>query len=261
MEAQKKINVLGVPVSRLGVGEVHELLFSKPADAGLIVTFVNPHACYLSRKHPDYLDLLAAHDVVACDGIGMVKAARASGCTDLQRESFDFTSLAGSVMEAAVEIGLSIGLVGGKPGVTEQVARILKERYPGLNIAACFSGYGQDPAEARQFFIRNEVDLVVCGMGAPRQEGCLVSLVDEGWVGTGFTCGGFFDQIITGKSYYPDWVDRFNIRFLYRLFKEPKRLWRRYLVEYRVFMGRYGKLQWSRLMSLLKNGSAPGKDI
>ena len=236
------------------------LLDRRSSEVAVIVTFVNPHACYLAQKHPDYVALLAAHDIVACDGIGMVKAARACGCKDLHRESFDFTSLAGPVMEAAVENGLSVGLVGGKPGVSQQAARVLTEQYPNLNIIACYSGYAEEPVEARQFFINNQVDLVVCGMGVPLQEAFLVRLAEEGWAGTGFTCGGFFDQIITGESYYPDWVDRLNIRFLYRLLKEPKRLWRRYLVEYRVFLARYAKLQWSRLTSVLRSGGTPDKD-
>ena len=47
-------------------------------------------------------------------------------------------------------------------------------------------------------------------------------------------------------------------RFLYRLFREPRRLWRRYLVEYRVFLGRYAQLQWRRLITALRGGGKPG---
>jgi N-acetylglucosaminyldiphosphoundecaprenol N-acetyl-beta-D-mannosaminyltransferase len=97
-------------------------------------------------------------------------------------------------------------------------------------------------------------------MGAPLQERFLLQLADDGWHGIGFTCGGFLDQLIDGKNYYPAWADRLNIRFLYRLAKEPRRLWRRYLVDYQVFIRRYSHLQWTRFKSKLGMGSSLRKD-
>jgi N-acetylglucosaminyldiphosphoundecaprenol N-acetyl-beta-D-mannosaminyltransferase len=69
----------------------------------------------------------------------------------------------------------------------------------------------------------------------------------------GFTCGGFLDQIIKYKGAYPEWIDHYNLRFLYRLIKEPKRLWRRYLIEYQVFLYRYWCLRWNLLKSKLSS--------
>lgn len=57
----------------------------------------------------------------------------------------------------------------------------------------------------------------------------------QGWRGWGFTCGGFLDQLGSGLYYYPQWVDQMNLRFAYRLLKEPRRLWRRYFFEYSRF--------------------------
>ena len=126
-------------------------------------------------------------------------------------------------------------------------------KYPGLNVTACYSGYGQDPDEARQLFVANQVELVICGMGAPLQEQFLDRLVKDGWQGVGFTCGGFLDQTINWKGSYPEWVDRHDLRFLYRLVKEPRRLWRRYLIEYQVFLYRFARLKWQLFKSKLSN--------
>ena len=82
-------------------------------------------------------------------------------------------------------------------------------------------------------------------MGAPRQERFLLNLRESGWRGAGFTCGGFFDQVSGNGDYYPAWIDRLNLRFLYRLVREPRRLWRRYLVDYQVFLRLYMKQAWS----------------
>ncbi len=233
-----KSNVLGIPVSRTGVGDVEVLFSQKEPGKRLILTFVNPLACSLATKHDDYTGLLERFDIVGCDGIGMAKAAQISGLTGLKRESPDFSSLMGPVFKWASSNQRTIGFVGGKSGVSEKAASIIQQEFANLKIDACFTGYKNDPEKALQYFTENQTDLVICGMGAPLQERFIIKLVSNGWYGIGMTCGGFLDQTSLNVAYYPLWVDRLNIRFLYRLVKEPRRLWRRYLVDYQIFLQR-----------------------
>ncbi|MDX2463978.1 MAG: WecB/TagA/CpsF family glycosyltransferase [Porticoccus sp.] len=256
---EDKLHVLCIPVSPTGIGDVSRLFAAKLLEESLLITFVNPYACALAKKHADYIQVLESFDIVACDGIGMVKAARASGLKTIQRESFDYTSMADPVFKWAAQNGQRLGLVGGKPGVADQAALLLRRKFPDLQIVACYSGFGEGPDDARRFFSKNHTELVVCGMGAPLQERYLIRLAAEGWHGIGFTCGGFLDQLTTGDSYYPKWVDKFNIRFLYRLAKEPGRLWRRYLIDYQVFLKGYSRLQWEIIKSKLGVGQSPDK--
>ena len=199
-----KVLVLGIPVSPTGVGDVRVLFTQKKADNHLIVTFVNPLACALAELNADYVDLLSNFSIVACDGIGMVQASRVNGIKNLKRESFDFTSLADAVFQSAVENHWRLGIVGGKPGVAEKSGEILRLKYPGLQVAACYSGFGPDPAEAQIYFTENQMDLVICAMGAPLQEKFFIQLTANGWHGIGFTCGGFLDQIIVGHQHQQD---------------------------------------------------------
>ena len=132
-------------------------------------------------------------------------------------------------------------LVGGKDNVSEKAGRVFCELFPGLNVVASFSGYADDPERAIVALNAMENSAVICGMGAPRQERFLLKLKQSGWVGAGFTCGGFLDQVLEDIHYYPGWIDRYNLRFMYRLYREPGRLWRRYIIEYGVFIKRYLK--------------------
>jgi N-acetylglucosaminyldiphosphoundecaprenol N-acetyl-beta-D-mannosaminyltransferase len=75
-------------------------------------------------------------------------------------------------------------------------------------------------------------------MGASIQERFLLRLVATGWSGFGFTCGGYLDQLVDGMHYYPRWVDAANLRWAYRLIREPRRLSRRYGMEYPYFAAR-----------------------
>ena len=236
-----KTVVLGIPVSSDNFRIPEQLDVSIQCEHSIIVTFVNPHAYSVSESHKEYLGYLHEFDWVLCDGIGVVIAARRVGNIDINRASFDLTSIAGAVCEWLATRGVPLVLIGGKPGISAQAAERLRERYPTLNILKTFSGYDDDPEHAIVFMTENQEAAIICGMGAPRQEEILVALKNTSWTGIGFTCGGFFDQIIDNFEYYPNWVNKMNLRFLYRLLKEPRRLWRRYLIDYQVFIKRFLK--------------------
>lgn len=96
-------------------------------------------------------------------------------------------------------------------------------------------GFG-DWSEKVERILELRPEIVICGMGGVAQEKFMLSLADAGWRGCGFTCGGYLDQLGAGLRYYPGWVDRTNLRWAYRLAREPRRLWRRYLVDYQSFV-------------------------
>lgn len=254
-------DVVGIPVSSRPLGNVGAALAGRARNRAFTVTFVNPSACALARRVPEYPGLLRSFDQVCCDGSGMVLAAHAAGLEQVCRESFDFTSVAGPVFEWAAREGLGTGLVGGRPGVSAAVAKRLSGRYPRLSLTRPFAGFGEDVEEALDHHGKGGTPLVICGMGAPHQERFLVELVRRGWTGVGFTCGGFFDQLLSGERYYPDWIDRMNLRFLYRLYREPRRLWRRYLVDYQVFIWRLAGLTLRRATGKVRRGQANGGEV
>ena len=240
-----KVELLGIPISSRSFDPEKDLTADQSAEAK-IVTFVNPHACAVAEKNTDYLEMLRSFSWVLCDGIGMVVAAKKLLGIRIDRAAFDLTSIAGPVCEWMARNEVPVVLVGGKPGISTQAGELLKQLIPGLNVMKTFSGYDADIPEARAFLVEQKNPAVICGMGAPRQEQFLIDLKKAGWTGIGFTCGGFFDQIVDRVDYYPKWVDKMNLRFLYRLLKEPRRLWRRYLIDYQVFMKRFLKEYLSR---------------
>ena len=234
-----KVTLLGLPVDSAGMQFPGDLDSAAARRSAHVVTFVNPNSCYLDQNDPEYVHLLERFDRVLCDGIGLVLAARLRLRKRIPRHAFDTTSVAVPVFAWAAEKRASVVLVGSKPGVAASAASELKSHFAGLNVLATFSGYGDDPLLARGFILDHPSSLVVCGMGAPLQERFLLSLKEAGWVGLGFTCGGFLDQLCESFAYYPRWIDRLNLRFAYRLFREPGRLGKRYLRDYGVFMRRF----------------------
>jgi len=237
-----KINFLSLPLTAVsGMEEVCFGAFSGRESA--LITFVNPQSWAKAEQNPEYVKALEQMDMVLPDGYGVTLAYRLLRREPCKRISFDMTSLAGPFFETAQREGRSVMLVGGKPGVASAVAAKLVNNYPRLKIVGMEDGF-RPFAELSVSIMAKNPDAVIVGMGVPRQELFLVALREAGFKGLGITCGGFFDQYLEAERYYPAWIDRLNLRFAYRLYKEPRRLWRRYLIGYRIFAK---KLFFSRL--------------
>jgi N-acetylglucosaminyldiphosphoundecaprenol N-acetyl-beta-D-mannosaminyltransferase len=200
-----------------------------------LVSFLNPYSYLFLRKRQDLYDEI---DEFYCDGILLSRLMVLAG-KSCKRISFDMTSLAPEVLKGAERLGRSVYFIGGEPGVVDQAVRVFRSEYDGLIVSGCRHGFF-DNGEVRRRVIKDLVmlnpDFVVVGMGVPLQEKFIVDLKREGWSGVAFTCGGFFHQTAgKGTRYYPDWMNRLNLRWLYRMIDEPK-LVRRYFVEYPRFL-------------------------
>jgi N-acetylglucosaminyldiphosphoundecaprenol N-acetyl-beta-D-mannosaminyltransferase len=206
----------------------------------LLITFVNPASVAVARTQPTYQTILGSFDLVLPDGWAMSAAIRLVHGICASRISFDTTSLAPHVLTIAERRGASVALIGGLPGCTDQAALRLREAHPKIRIVRCFDGYGDTKQKVLKL-AELQPDIVICGMGAGAQEMLLLDLAKQGWNGCGFTCGGYFDQLSHGYEYYPKWIDANNLRWAYRLSKEPRRLWRRYLLHYPVFVGKFSR--------------------
>lgn len=203
-------------------------------EAARLVSFLNPYSYLIMRKE---LELYNKIDSFYCDGILFAKAMQLTG-KKFERVSFDMTSLAPRIFHYAQQKKLSIYIIGSEPGVVEKASLSFKALYPGLKFAGLRHGFFDTPVE-RENFLRElyelAPDIVVVGMGAPAQERFIADLKATGWKGTAFTCGGFLHQTASsGVNYYPAWADRLNLRWLYRMYDEPK-LIKRYFIYYPLF--------------------------
>jgi UDP-N-acetyl-D-mannosaminuronic acid transferase (WecB/TagA/CpsF family) len=188
-----------------------------------LVTFVNPQSLLTARRSPGFLDDLARFDLVLPDSIVLARLASALRREPVARRSFDGNSLAPAVFALCRERSLRVGFVGGQPGVAEAAARVFANAF-GLPSGLTAAGFFRDRAHRRDVLrslADHGLDVVVCGMGTGAQERFLLDLVDEGWTGLGFTCGGYLDQAArAGVRYYPAVVDALHLRAAYRMCRE-----------------------------------------
>ncbi|MDY1034251.1 WecB/TagA/CpsF family glycosyltransferase [Stenotrophomonas sp. CFBP8980] len=206
---------------------------------GWFVSFINPYSVRVASTSPSYLDSLRAIDEVLVDGSLLASLASRIRGKRINRRSFDGNSIAQLVFSFCEQHSLRVALVGAEKGIAERGARVICKSYPSLQIPVLRHGFFADSAEIEDFIpeiVAAGVNLVIVGMGAPHQESFLLRLRDGGFRGAAFTCGGYLDQLSQGEiEYYPKIIERLNLRAPYRLFKEPKRLSKRYLVDYSNF--------------------------
>ena len=208
-------------------------------ERGRVYSFINPYGYHLLRRNYELYENL---DGLFIDGIFMCLLTRLYYGFKVQRRSFDMTSLAPQLFEYAENSGKTIYIVASKQEETEKAIEIFKERYPNLKFAGYRNGYFSNEEEQEKeaaYITQLNPDFLIVGMGALMQEKFLLKVKNAGYQGIGFTCGGFVHQTSKNEiDYYPKWIDKLNLRFIYRMYKE-KHTRKRYMTAAFVFPFRF----------------------
>jgi N-acetylglucosaminyldiphosphoundecaprenol N-acetyl-beta-D-mannosaminyltransferase len=192
------------------------------SERGRVHTCVNPYYYHVVKSNPE---LYADIDGLFVDGMTMCWWIRLFWGVKVPRLSFDMSGMAADLFSRlnSPECTDTIYFIGSKQEQLEATVEQIRTAYPQIAIAGFRNGYFRDEEERRDAIRRIvEVapDFTVVGMGSPLQERFALDLREAGYRGIVFTCGGFLHQTATGINYYPDWINRFNLRAFYRLAHE-----------------------------------------
>lgn len=228
--------VMGLPFDRIGQRALVRL-FREGVRSGRGGWIITPNLDILRRFTIDLesrrLVMAASHRVA--DGTPIVWASRLSGVPVPER--LPGSDLVLSLPEAAAEAGVRVLLLGGNPGVAEAAARRLEKLHPSLGRVASYCPpfeYENDPAELARIraVVRDErPGLVLVGLGFPKQERLISSLrfqLPEAW----FAGVGISLSFLAGdQKRAPALLQRHGLEWAHRLSHEPRRLFRRYLLQ------------------------------
>ncbi len=225
-----RVTILGVPVHSVDRAGLLDTVAAYVAEeARRTVAYVNVHVLDQCGRIPDLLRFLQGVDLCYCDGSGVVLAARILGERLPERMTgadwiWD--------LAARAEGRWRICWIGGEPGSTADAARVLRQRHPGLDIVSHHGFHAKNGPENESFLEQvnaAEAQIVLVGMGTP---------VQERWVAANRAaldapvvwCLGATADFISGRvSRGPQWLYE-RQEWLARLFVDPRRLWRRYLL-------------------------------
>lgn len=226
---------LGVKVNPLTIDQLNEQVDRAcRTDETRIIAHQNLHGVYLSAKDPRMQAFYARADVVHLDGMALVALGRLLGYPLQRDERVTYVDWIRPLMRQAQVNGWRVYYLGSKPGVAAEAAHVLREEFPGLSIRTR-NGYFDVTGGENQAVLDDIADfrphVLMVGMGMPRQERWIIDNLPMIEANAILPSGACFDYVAGAVATPPRWMGRVGLEWLYRLVTEPKRLWRRYLVE------------------------------
>ena len=203
-----------------------------------LLAFVNPDCLNIAWNNSEYREVLENADRVLPDGIGIHLGCRVKG-TRLA-DNLNGTDLFPRLCDRASQEGLSIYLLGARPGIAAETARVMKKRYPTLKFAGTMHGFFADDenAEVIEKINASGADILLVATGAPRQELWLARNAAALKPTLRMGVGGLFDFYSGRIRRAPAWVRELGMEWVWRLLMEPRRLWRRYVIGNPLFLAR-----------------------
>lgn len=195
----------------------------------------NIDICRQASRDPVVRALVERASLVVPDGMPLVWAARLRGQPLPERVTG--SSLIFALSAAAAANGRSIYLLGGEPGVPERAAKELARCFPGLRVAGTDAppvGFDDRPEELAAVCARvaqARPDIVFVGLGFPKQERVIVEIAPDIPAAWFVACGAAIPFAAGVLPRAPRWMQQFGLEWSYRLISEPRRLFRRYLVQ------------------------------
>ncbi len=234
MPTAARANILGVGVSAVDM----------PAALAAIEAWID-------RREPHYVCVTGVHGVmesqrdeclrqihneaglVTPDGMPLVWLSRLYGFRGVKRVYGPDLMLA--LCERSVARGYRHYFYGGAEGTPAELAARLRERFPGLQVAGHFSPPFRPPTEEEDEDTIRRIrearpDILWVGLSTPKQERWMAAHVGRLDVPALVGVGAAFNFHAGLKKQAPRWVQHNGLEWLFRLVTEPRRLWKRYLV-------------------------------
>ena len=230
------VEILGIELNNVALEEaatrIEQLSESQPFSFTCTANIDH----FVKLQHDsEFREIYERADLVVADGVPVTWAARFLG-TPL-KDRVNGTDLFELLVARASERRASVFLLGGDDGVAEIAAARLKQKYPALHVAGvhCPPFGFESSAEYNQKI----KDMIACvrptylfvGLGAPKQEKWIAAHAAATGARHAIGIGVSFSFVAKRIRRAPRWMQRTGFEWLWRLGSEPRRLWRRYLVE------------------------------
>jgi N-acetylglucosaminyldiphosphoundecaprenol N-acetyl-beta-D-mannosaminyltransferase len=230
------VTFLGVGFSDIDLPDVL-LQVAERSRATAFSYIVTPNVDHLVMLHgqkatPHYDRFVKAYafaDIVTCDSRTLARLARLSGLrlnvipgSDLTAHLFTTGQLSGKVA----------AIVGGEAALVAKLARQFpnieyRHHCPPMGVLQNADAMG----DIVHFVIESRADVVLFAIGAPQSEIAAHQCRLAGARGVGMCVGASLEFLTAEKRRAPRWIQRSGFEWAFRLLSEPRRLWRRYLVE------------------------------
>lgn len=238
----ERIDVLGCPFDAVTFDEAAERI-GQALSSGerLHVCVGNVDMIIKTGQIPDFSAIFHDCGLVICDGVPVTWAAAGLGTPLKGRVSG--TDMVWECAALSERLDVGIAMIGAQYDITAKAAETMQARYPGARLMAFPTPYPlTDEANQELLAAVREFGaaMVLVALGAPKQERWIRDHLDASGAHVGIGIGSAFDIISGALPRAPRWMRDTGFEWLYRMFQDPGRLVRRYLVEDLPFVWRVG---------------------
>ena len=229
----KTIKILETEISDTSVNEVCTLLNEK---SNLKVAICNANTLVQSVKNLNLREAVNKFDIKTPDGYPVAKARSYLKKSPFER--VDGYKVFLKTIEAGLESNTKHFFFGSSKDITDKMCKNLKEKYPTINIAGVFNpeilNVDELTLKYQSFFNDVETDIVWISLGFPKQELFInnINSKNKNFVGV----GAVFEWVAGTKVKAPEWIADLGLEWILRLVQEPKRLFKRYLIDNTLFI-------------------------
>ncbi len=246
----KRYRLLGVDVDAMINTDLLDVMAEAvAANRRCLMANHNLHSIYLHHHDSRFAEMYGRSDCIYIDGMPIVFMAKILGMP-LKREhrttlldSFDWM-----VGEMAGR-NWRLFYLGSKPGLADRGAEMLRKRFPGLQIATQHGYFDARPGSPENQKVLETINafrphVLMVGMGMPRQEHWVAENLDAISANAIYTAGACMDWVAGDIPAPPLWAGPLGLYGLIRLLNEPRRLWKRYLIEPWFVLGLFLRDLW-----------------
>ena len=192
----------------------------------------------VEMRNDSYLrEIVSSCDLINADGMPIVWASKLLGTPLPERVAG--VDLFQNLIQVCAEKGYKPFFFGAREWVVEKVVEEFKQRHPNLDVAGYRNGYYTEDEESgiAEMIRDSKVDILFVGFSSPMKEKFLNRWMPVMQVPFCMGVGGSFDIIAGRTKRAPLWMQKSGLEWCYRLYQEPRRMWKRYAKTNPVFLG------------------------
>jgi N-acetylglucosaminyldiphosphoundecaprenol N-acetyl-beta-D-mannosaminyltransferase len=240
VQTKNRANVLGVGVHAIDIPTAAGIIESAVREGTKgYVCVTGVHGVMEAQKDLEFRHILNNALLVTPDGMPTVWVGRLQGNSRMKRVFGPDLML--EVCRRSAGAGIRHFLYGGNPGIADELAECLRCRFPGITVVGTFTPPFRPLEPSEQLALERQMrttlpDIVWVGLSTPKQEKFMAAnfrrLPCKIMVGV----GAAFDIHTGHVKDAPKWTKDAGLQWAHRLWQEPGRLWKRYLLNNSAFL-------------------------
>ncbi|MBC8388139.1 MAG: WecB/TagA/CpsF family glycosyltransferase [Actinobacteria bacterium] len=236
----ESIKILNTRVDLVNVDDVH-IFIKQTIKSGhrYVIGNLNINAANIAYEQSWFLDFINRCPMVFCDGKGIQLGAYLSGKSIPVQITYH--TWMSQLLKFCEKNQYSLFFLGSKPGVYRGAIQKVLKKHPYLKINGYhgyFNKHGEENRAVIEKINKFQPNILIVGFGMPLQEKWIMENEDKIQTNIFLNGGAYLEWISGYQKQAPKWMTQTGFEWFYRLIREPRRLYKRYVIGNPLFIKR-----------------------